>query len=233
MKDSSSGMLRCLELRASDQNIHTYYELPPDTSSDAFRDASNKYQKADCLLQLQSDDPKFVSELDQSGLTEEQFRFYLNMELENAQLEMERLSKPHLIPSEEFLGFAADQCAQAARRTEQANSQIERLNAQKKLLGLGLGVLVVYASIVSCIAFAGPSTQKTASQESALVLEDAQTVSSPEHVIDKSVVYVTPKGKKYHKASCSILDGKTNLKEYKNKAKAEDDGYAPCGICFK
>jgi len=44
-------------------------------------------------------------------------------------------------------------------------------------------------------------------------------------------VYVTPKGKKYHKATCRLLkDSETDMID---EAAAIEKGYEPCSICMK
>lgn len=42
-------------------------------------------------------------------------------------------------------------------------------------------------------------------------------------------VYVTEKGKKYHKKNCSLATGKTGI----DVAEATKQGYVACAICFK
>ena len=44
-------------------------------------------------------------------------------------------------------------------------------------------------------------------------------------------VYVTPKGKKYHKADCRMLKNKEAVKMDEDEAIAQ--GLKPCGICLK
>ena len=45
-------------------------------------------------------------------------------------------------------------------------------------------------------------------------------------------VYTTVKGTKYHKESCRLLKNKESAIKL-DKKQAVDQGYAPCGRCFK
>ncbi|HOY10240.1 MAG TPA: nuclease [Candidatus Omnitrophota bacterium] len=44
-------------------------------------------------------------------------------------------------------------------------------------------------------------------------------------------VYITPKGRKYHKAECRLL--KDSETEVLDKAVAIEKGYEPCSVCMK
>ena len=44
-------------------------------------------------------------------------------------------------------------------------------------------------------------------------------------------VYITQKGKKYHKATCRLI--KSSETEVLAESLAVEKGYAPCSICFK
>lgn len=102
----------------------------------------------------------------------------------------------------------------------------------KIAFSISLVANVVLAGCLIYLQSASPPGQPVA-PAAVSAADDAKTVSRPQPGTDKSVVYVTPQGKKYHKSNCSVLDGKTELKEYTSQLAAENAGYAPCGICFK
>lgn len=45
-------------------------------------------------------------------------------------------------------------------------------------------------------------------------------------------VFVTAKGKKYHKAICRVVKNKEGITKLEKEA-ALEEGYDPCGRCFK
>ena len=47
----------------------------------------------------------------------------------------------------------------------------------------------------------------------------------------EEVVYVTKRGKKYHKEGCKFIKNRETIKM--DKKEAEEKGLKPCGWCFK
>ncbi len=61
------------------------------------------------------------------------------------------------------------------------------------------------------------------------LLKDARREIITRPMIKKEeVVYITPKGKKYHRAGCGFLRGE---KRELSKREAEEKGYKPCKVC--
>lgn len=155
----NSDSIRTLELRAANSGVHTYYKVPADTSSDAFRDASDRYEFADRILKLPDDSPEFLNILEKTGLNAQQYRYALQNQLQEAMQRMEELSAPAYVPTPEFLSFAASEYIRASSQAESYSHQITELRASVKKLWIVLALCLIYAVIISYIAFSGSSSE--------------------------------------------------------------------------
>lgn len=155
----NSDSIRTLELRAANSGVRTYYKIPSDTSSDAFRDASDRYEFADRILKLPDDSPEFLNILEKTGLNAQQYRYALQNQLQEAMQRMEELSAPAYVPTPEFLSFAASEYIRASSQAESYSHQITELRASVKKLWIILALCLIYAVIISYIAFSGSSSE--------------------------------------------------------------------------
>lgn len=103
----------------------------------------------------------------------------------------------------------------------------------KKLLIILLSIITLLLT-VSCSDNNTETEQTTAiktttTYSTTVATSTTSVTSASETTFCDEAVYITAKGKKYHKKGCSYL--RITCIEV-NKTEAIDDGYTPCSRCF-
>lgn len=88
-------------------------------------------------------------------------------------------------------------------------------------------LLIILLSIITLLLTVSCSDNNSATEKTTEI-HTTTAYTTETHFCDEAV-YITAKGKKYHKKDCFYL--RTTCFEV-NKTEAIDDGYTPCSHCY-
>lgn len=150
---------------------------------------------------------------------------------------LDGLIKTHLISEEQAVRHAANLAHEADTTEEKQlciaiNSKPQPQKKSKKRLVAACAAIGATIATVIAMSALVPGHEESLPDVISSSAAVVSGVSEDVEVDSEITVYVTAKGKKYHKPDCYHISGKTNLIKL-TVEEAQQAGYEPCKDCFK